>query len=804
MIQSEHATDYLQIWGIESGFSIFKDGSIGFGLDLTPVDVTCDKDECVNEFAEQVRQFINGLPTFLDIQFVQEIESGNESMINAHHLEGKSDLNELSQALLSERVEILRKKDRDSLIPSYKLKVFVRKKMAPLISKRVFFSKPFNFENLGQDVLDREIKAMDGLKHQLMREFSRLGLPSKEIEPHDLFGALYRQWNPCRESKPSQIDFDDLNEQVVQSDIILDTHFFSIGEMEHQVLSLKTLPDQTYSAMASVLKRLPFSSKLYVTFHVPDQQKEIESLQTQRRIAYSMARGKKSGVADLDSEAKFQDLETLLSELIAQGEKVFKVSVHVVLRSKSRDELRAQAQDVVSLFREMGGAEVIEETLPAFELFSEFCMPNARSKERTKSMKSSTLSDFLPLYGPWRGHDKPSILLRSRMGSLIAFDPFSPNGLTNYNHVISGGSGSGKSFLTNLLLLQMLKDSPKIYIVDIGGSYKKLCEQLNGQYIPLGVGSGYSLNPFDLAEGEKEPSAQKIKFLVGLVELMTKEEDETRLPKLERAEIEESIFQVFEKSAHPRVSELRDELSKHEEIEIRRYSRILNPWCGNTPFGEFVDQKTNLELNRPIVCFDLKGLENYPDLQKVCLYIITDFVWREVQKDRSNKKFLVFDECWKLLENDAGSTFIAEVFRTFRKYFAGAIAISQNMDDFAKSKVAGAILSNSATKWCLSQKGADQERLREVLSLNNNELALISSLSQERGVYSEAFLMTGDHRSVVSIEATPLEYWIATTDPRDLSELEKYKIENPGQNTASILKILSSKYPRGVATASKN
>lgn len=801
MITSNRATDYLQLWGIETDFSIFKDGSIGFGLELTPVDVSCFKDEKVNELSEQIRQFVNGLPSFLDIQFVQEIESGNDEVIAAHLSEGKNDSNELSRALLSERVEILREKDQTEQLPVYRLKVFVRKVMSPLVSKKSFLANKVNFENIGEDALNREIKAMEGLKTQLSREFERLGLAAQSINSNELFDALYTQWNPNRKSKPTRIDFEDINEQLIQSDIILDTHFFSIGEMEHQVLTLKTLPDQTYSAMASILRRLPFSSKLYVTFHVPDQQKEIESLQTQRRIAFSMVHGKKSGVADLDSEAKLQDLETLLSELISQGEKVFRVSVHVVLRSKSRDELRSQAQDVISLFREMGGAEVIEETFPAFDLFSEFCMPNARSKERVRRMKSSTLSDFLPIYGPWKGHEKPSILLRSRLGSLISFDPFSPNGLTNYNHVISGGSGSGKSFLTNLLLLQMLKDSPKIYIVDIGGSYRKLCEQLGGQYIPLGVGNGLSLNPFDLSSDEAAPSAQKIKFLVGLVELMTKEEDEARLPKLERAEIEETIFRVYEKSNHARISMLRDELSNDPEIEIRRYSRILNPWCGETPFGQFVDRKTTLELNRPIVCFDLKGLESYPELQKVCLYIITDFVWREVQKDKSNKKFLVFDECWKLLENDAGSTFIAEVFRTFRKYFAGAIAISQNMDDFAKSKVAGAILTNSSTKWCLSQKGADQARLKEVLALNDSELSLIASLTQERGVYSEAFLMTGDNRSVVSIEATPLEYWIATTDPRDLAELEKYKTENPNQDTAAILKALSTQYPCGVAVA---
>jgi type IV secretory pathway VirB4 component len=196
-------------------------------------------------------------------------------------------------------------------------------------------------------------------------------------------------------------------------------------------------------------------------------------------------------------------------------------------------------------------------------------------------------------------------------------------------------------------------------------------------------------------------------------------------------------------------------------------------------------------------------MENYPDLQAACLFIITDFVWREVQVDRSRMKFLILDECWKLMENDSASLFIAEVFRTFRKYMASAIAISQNIDDFAKSKIANAILPNSSIRWVLKQKGADKDRLKEVLSLNPNEVELITSLHQERGSYSEAFLMAEDARAVVAIESTPLEYWIATTDGRDLGKIEEYRKKFDGQSQLEILKHLSVDFPRGVAAGGK-
>jgi len=446
-------------------------------------------------------------------------------------------------------------------------------------------------------------------------------------------------------------------------------------------------------------------------------------------------------------------------------------------------------------------AEGMIESLAAFDIFSELSIPNARAKERSRRLKTSNLSDLLPLYGPWVGHNRPSILLRSRYGTLLGIDPFAPE-LTNFCQIICGSSGSGKSYLTNLLLLQMLNDSPKVFIVDIGGSYKKLCDNLGGQYVPLGVDVVQSLNPFDLLDGEVLPSNSKIKFLVGLIEMMTKEDKDLSLNRLQRVEIEEAIQKVYDKEKAPTLAHLREILLSHNDSEIKRIGRILTSWCGNSPYGKFVDRPTTIQLKRPVVCFDLKGMEAYPDLQAACLYIITDFVWREVQRDRSTKKFLVFDECWKLLESE--STFIAETFRTFRKYLGSVIAISQNIDDFAKSKVAAAILSNSATKWILMQKGADQARLQEVLQLNPNEMDAIASLHQEKGVYSEAFLMMGDRHCVVVVEATPLEYWIATTDPSDVSTFDQALKESPNVDHLSILKILAEKYPRGVAAAQRN
>lgn len=792
-------SDYLQIWGFDSDTIIFSDGSFGFGLEVLPLDVSCWASTEINDLSGRIGQFLNSLPDNLDIQFIQDITGGNAKIIDEHERGLEHCENPIVSDLTKVRAERLRKLDEDGTLPRHGLKVFVRKPpQNSLLEKPKFFSRSKQFQSIAEDKLQFEISALDRVKQDLISGLSHLGMKSTSLGVDEVVDLIYQQWNPSRTVSRSGYDPDDVRHSLLFTDIGIYDRGFSMSDMHYRVLSLKLLPDQTFATMASALRDLPFDSRLQLTVHVPNQQKELESLQVQRRIAYSMIAGRRSGVSDLDSEAKFRDLETFLEQMVAQGEKVFHVSLQIILRAESQELLDDLVSQSLMKLRDLAGAEGMEESLAAFDIFSETAIPNARAKERVKRVKTSNLSDLLPIYGPWSGHREPKILLRSRLGSLVSFNPFSSD-LTNSNQIVSGGSGSGKSFLTNILLMQMLKENPKVFVVDIGGSYKKICENFDGQYIPLGIESTLSINPFDLPQGETTPSNQKIKFILSLVEIMTKEESEPRLGRLERAEIESAIQRVYEIVKRPRLSDLKKLLLDHPDPQISRYGKILSPWCGDTPYGRFVDKETTIELKRPIVCFDLKGMEALPDLQAAFLFIITDFVWREVQADRSRMKFLIFDECWKLLENESGALFIAEVFRTFRKYMASAIAISQNIDDFAKSKVATAILPNASIKWILKQKGADQERLKSVLSLNENEADLIVSLHQERGSYSEAFLMAEDHRAVVAIESTPLEYWLATTDPRDLGKIEVEKSKHPSYSNLEILKKLSSLHPKGVA-----
>ena len=792
----QNLSSSLQLWGIEDGITLFQDGSFGFSFKIKPVDISCYSDDAINQIRSRLKTFLNALPKNIDIQFMQSIDRGGASDFDRHESLAQN-APALVKSLTHERAEKFRMLDFMGDLPKQDILLLVRASLpSELKPKRGLFSY-FKSEKvimqMHEDDFKNALKWVKILKLDIESNLISTGLSIQDVLEAEVVKKAFDIWNPGHSIGIGHYDTTDLRESILCSELVKDIKGFRLGATHHRVVTLKTLPEQTFAGMASSLLALPFSSRLYLSIHIPDQDKEIEWLKLNRRLAYSMVMGKK-GVSDLESETKLKDIEVLLNEVIQDGERIFHTSLSVVLRSEDESQVDFQVGQVLQIIREMANSEGFLETYASFDIFSKLAFPHAIQKERARRLKTSNVADLIPIYGLWNGFESPSVLMRTRAGSLFKFDPFS-NRTTNANQIISGGSGSGKSFLTNLLIGQMLSQNPKVFIVDVGASYKKTCDLLNGQYVGLSTSAGFSINPFDIGE-TLIPSDEKIKFLVALVEVLTKEDGEARLGRLERSEIEISIQEVFQTHKRPRLSNLREILLKNPNPEVSRIGKILSPWVGDSPFGKIIDRDTTISLDKRLVCFDLKNLESTPDLQAACLLIITDLVWREVQKDRSEMKFLVFDESWRLLESDAGSSFIGEVYRTFRKYYASAIAISQNIDDFAKSKAAAAIMPNASIKWILRQKGADRERLKSVLHLNDREVQLIDSLSQVKGKFSESFLICEDDKGIVSIEATPMEYWLATTDPKDFSLMNQIETSTNLKGEA-LLRHLADKFPKG-------
>lgn len=807
--------EQLPFWEFEQDpipHTILSDGSVSAGIELLPIDIECFDESRINQLTLGLRAFANSLPEGTTAQFLVKVESDVEEILKKHCDLVSTD-NEFLRSLDQKRSQRLQDQIQSETIFRPRLLFFLR---TGGVQKPSSFSfgqaKKFSaeFEKNYEDQLQTLSQALESASGIL----SSLGFKADRLERDDLIQILYSYFNPKRSHdieqpvvspRLTELDGASPRSQVVFGDLVLDREDFILDQRRTRVLTLKTMPEMTFGGMMSSFLALPFKYELIFSFRIQDQAKEMKALESKRRMAHSLSSTTSNRVSDLESESRLSQTTDLIRELIETGQRIYQAEMVLILRESAtldgEKKLNLKTKEVLSRFKTLSGSEGIQETVGAWKIFKSDLPLAPVNLVRAKAMKTNNLVDFLPLYGAATGDEIPVCLTKTRLGTLYSYDPYS-NRLSNYNILTTGSSGSGKSFANNFLMLQQIARGSRLYVIDIGGSYKKMTEVLNGQYFEINLSGQYTINPFELSNPAEPPSGDRLKGMVSIIEQMVVDQGE-KLSRFDRVQLETALTSVFEKARSentqhsPVLSDLAKHCLKDPEESLRRIGKLLFPWVGETPYGKLLDGHGKIAVDKSIVAFDLKGLSQYPDLQSVMILILTNFILEQVETDRTVPKRVLLDEVWELLKSPAASSFMEYAARTFRKTGSGITFITQGVEEIIASGMGPAILNNTATKLVMLQKG-DTNILRDALKLNSQELRLIQSLEQRKGQFSEGFLMEGESRQVIRIEPSPLEYWISTSDARDNQFLNR--LRNEGHSLESALMKAAEVAPFGASS----
>lgn len=817
-------SEELPYWDFFKGqkdHAVLDDGSLVGAMKVELIDIECFDESRTNAFTIGLRSALNSVSENTTLQFVMNIRSDFSEILEKHKNSKSEKIHPLIQKIAVARENVIFNEMANGELYKPELTVFVRvpkieTKKISIFKKKEFFSK--EAEDCYQETLEVLSQNMDTLESA----FDSVGLACNQLSRDEILKGIYSFLNPKRskvEPCPKLLESNDIEiakdilkntdwlsnssprEQLLFGDLILGMEQFTLDSHYHRVISLKTLPEMTFSGMMDRFLKLPFHYDLILTIEVPEQSHEMSKLQQKRKMAHSLAVTTNGKASDLESESKLSSTEELIRELLNTGQRIYSVQMNVILKADANlggeKLLNKHVREVLSRLRSLQGAEGLEESVGAWKVLKGTLPAAPINLERARKMKTNNLADFLPVYGARTGDLDPTVIFRNRLDGLVSFNPFD-SGLPNYNCLVTGSSGSGKSFLNNCILLQELARDMRVFIIDIGGSYKKLTESLGGQYLDINLTDSYKLNPFDLADPSLEPTSQKLKSLLACVECMVGEDDKAKLSKLDRALLEKAIIELYKsrraKGEVPTLTDLAKYLSVFEEPNMRAISKMLYLWTGERPYGKLLDGLGGLRTNAQICTFDLKGLSSYPDLQSVMILILTDFILSQVEIDKSTRKRIILDEAWELLKSQAAANFMEYCARTLRKTGSGITFITQGVEEIVASPIGPAILNNTATKFVMLQRG-DSEILKNILKLNSQELALINSLSQKKGEYSEGFMIEGDHRQVVRVHPSSLEYWLSTSDAADNNYLEKLKLE--GLSLERAIEKAAFQYPNG-------
>ena len=400
--------------------------------------------------------------------------------------------------------------------------------------------------------------------------------------------------------------------------------------------------------------------------------------------------------------------------------------------------------------------------------------------KRDTSKTTINAIHMAPLIAEWTGLGDPVLTLFGRRGQIMGIDLFAnPSG--NFNAAVVGVSGSGKSVLMEELAMSYLGIGGRVWVADVGGSYKNMAEKAGGQYLEFDENSGLCINPFSMVS-ELDQDMEMLKPLIA--QMVSPSEP---LPAYELAQLDIGIRQVWyealSEGRRPNLTDLADWLKfgcKDEEDKcdprVRNLGVQLFPYTVEGAYGRWFNGEANIRFDSDLVVLELEQLKAKKDLQGVVLMLLMYLITNEIYLNRENgqRKIVIIDEAWDLMSGATGD-FIEAGYRRARKYGGAFITGTQGIDDYYRNEASKAALNNADWIFMLRQKPESLAALEhnKRLVLTEGMRTMVSSLHTEAGAYSEVFVHTSVGHGIGRLVLDPYSLLLSSTRAEDYVALHQ-------------------------------
>ena len=386
----------------------------------------------------------------------------------------------------------------------------------------------------------------------------------------------------------------------------------------------------------------------------------------------------------------------------------------------------------------------------------------------------------------------------------ISDEPVRKGICTNRNKFILGPSGSGKSFFTNHMVRSYYEQGTHVVLVDVGHSYKGLCDMVGGYYFTYSEKDPIRFNPFYIGEGDALDTEKKESIKTLLLALWKK--DDEGFGRSEYVALSNALQGYFDLLASDRsvfpcfntfyeylrdvfVLQLQAEQVKDKDFDVSNFLYVLRPYYTGGEFDYLLNASENLNLlHQRLIVFELDNVKDHPILFPVVTIIIMEVFISKMRKLKGIRKMILIEEAWKAIAREGMAEYIKYLFKTVRKFFGEAIVVTQEVEDIISSPVVKqAIINNSDCKILLDQSKYQNkfDQIQALLGLTEKERALVLSVNKANDPtrkYKEVFISLGGvlskvYRTEVSLE----EYLSYTTE-----ETEKVKVQAYAEKYGSI------------------
>lgn len=544
-----------------------------------------------------------------------------------------------------------------------------------------------------------------------------------------------------------------------------------------------------------------------------DLNKEINEILSEIYVARNRGDINRERVLSIKKAEK----EQLRDEIASGYNQVFTASIINTIFSPSKEEL----DDLTEIFKaEM--AKTLLNTKPAWSMqdigFQSNMPFNDNKINEYHNFDRGSMGTVFPFFASEVGH-KTGIPLcfNARTNIPIFFDNFSKE-LTNYNMVIFGVSGSGKSVTTKVLAARsaILQDI-KSLALDVEGEYRVVAESLGGVNVVISPESKTIINIFDLeAENEIDEITKKERPVVNIAAKVedvtqnllimakgsTKSKEvneitkqiisETVQEEYEALGINENVYSLYElapgeeidvtdeflgknKKKMPTIGSWYKRLEKKAEQDknpdyrfhysyllkvMRQYVREFQGQLA------YFDGQSTYDLNDdiPFINLDISSLEeNFA--RPLAQQILLSWVWEKYvkknseDKTKASKKRVVIDEAWMLLQFEEAVQFLDKMARRARKRNVSLVVVSQRARDFHDNPKAQAVITSAATKILLKQDSTEIDSVEEIFKLTKGEAMQLIETPPGTGL-----LKLENQSAIITVRPTKKEFEFVETN----------------------------------------
>lgn len=514
---------------------------------------------------------------------------------------------------------------------------------------------------------------------------------------------------------------------------------------------------------------------LQTTVHFPNQDKKRAKTGRDHAVTEKVAKVPFAMNLSPRLRRRLAGFRMIQDEITKSGQMV-EVCTTYSLFHHSRRQIREGLARMAAYFRSKGFVMRQERLLPAVSFFNALPMnASAESIKKTfrfKTMVSALAVPLLPVMDEWRGFGSRTLFTTPR-GKLFRFGIFDPAN-SNYNGLILGQPGQGKSVASQRLIQDEVAMGTKVCVIDRGMSYVAAAQTAGAQIIDFHPDSDLCLNPFTrISDIDRE-----MEILLPIFGKMAKPTE--GLDDLENALLMEAIKSVFTAKAND--AEITDVIqylqAQNGNMSGKQHelAMLLMPFGSTGNMGRWFRGKNNLRTEADWTVLEMSGLATNRHLHDVILMMTATGISQEMFMIHDGRKRLLWlEECGDLLKDAPFAQWTGQLAAKVRKEDGGVWVVGQTFNQVFATKFGYDIMGSTYTKIMFRQTGDSMEQAnREGWFKPSPYISgLLRKINTVKGEYSEFVLISGEETAgIVRHIETPFNRVLFNTEGEFFTEMK--------------------------------